>query len=455
MTDPTTLASPSTIDDYQQRKVAVAAALAHHDEPVYLRKGTSSNLFRYGRRQRRTGKAVSLKDFNHTLALDPVAGTLDVEGLTTYQNVVSWCLNKGFLPTVAPELKHITVGGATVGIGIESSGHRHGFVHDGLLEADVLLPGGEVVTCSPDNEYADLFHGLPNSYGTLGYILRARIRVVPAKPFVRLRNHRFDDIGVYLDSMESAAREHRAEFIDGLFYSRQEQYLTLADMIDQPGDLDGIYGRSIFHRTLRERAQMLLRTEDYIFRYDPDWFWNIPETAPYQWFRRLAPRAMRSSGFYNRYVATKYRLMGRLGIEPDRSQEQLIQDWEVPWAKAGELVELALGQVDLQGQPWVALPIRSQGNATLYPLQPNILYFNLGCYCYTKRPREDVDYHYTRLLDAKCFELGGLKMLYSTSFLDQGSFDRLYAGEAYRVLKKRYDPGARAPTLFEKTVLAR
>ena len=31
-----------------------------------------------------------------------------------------------------------------------------------LLEADVLLPGGDIVTCTGDNEHADLFNALPN-----------------------------------------------------------------------------------------------------------------------------------------------------------------------------------------------------------------------------------------------------------------------------------------------------
>ena len=30
-----------------------------------------------------------------------------------------------------------------------------------------------------------------------------------------------------------------------------------------------------------------------------------------------------------------------------------------------------------------------------------------------------MDFYYTRLLDRKCFELGGIKMLYSTTFLDR------------------------------------
>ena len=271
---------------------------------------------------------------------------------------------------------------------------------------------------------------------------------------MRIRNLRFHDVGEYLHAMEEAARSHAAEFIEGLVFASDELYLTLGDFAEEAPYLDDIYGGSIFYKTLRQREEMYLETEDYIFRYDPDWFWNIPETAPYQLFRRLAPRRFRSSGFYNRYVAMKYRLMGALGVRPQSSEEQLIQDWEVPWEQAEALLRLALEEVNLRGQPWVALPILSQGGATLYPLETGKLYFNLGCYCFTPKPREDEDYFYTKLMDRRCFELGGLKMLYSSTFLDEAEFGRLYNGAAYRALKSRYDPKGNAPTLYEKAVLA-
>ena len=151
--------------------------------PLRLKKSTISNLFRYQPRGA-AARRLSLGEFNHVLGIDKATHTVEVEGLTTYETVVRYCLEHGFLPLVAPELKHITVGGATVGIGIESTSYRYGFVHDGLREADVLLPEGTIVTARADNERQDLFDALPNSYGTLGYILRATIALHRAGPYV-------------------------------------------------------------------------------------------------------------------------------------------------------------------------------------------------------------------------------------------------------------------------------
>jgi hypothetical protein len=62
-------------------------------------------------------------------------------------------------------------------------------------------------------------------------------------------------------------------------------------------------------------------------------------------------------------------------------------------------------------------------------------------------------YHYTKVLDEKCFELGGIKMLYSSSFLSESEFDAIYNGAAYKKLKAKYDAGGNAQTLYKKVAL--
>ena len=135
-----------------------------------------------------------------------------------------------------------------------------------------------------------------------------------------------------------------------------------------------------------------------------------------------------------------------------QKNEPLIQDWQVPWEHGKTLVEFALREVELGGRPWAAVPIRTPGSPILYPIKPNTLYFNLGSYCQVDRQPEKGDYYYTKILDRKCFELGGIKMLYSSSFLSRQEFDEIYNGTEYAKLKTKYDPGQSARSLYEKAV---
>ena len=121
-------------------------------------------------------------------------------------------------------------------------------------------------------------------------------------------------------------------------------------------------------------------------------------------------------------------------------------------SSAAELLRFAMTEVNLDGYPWLVVPIRTPAAPTLYPVRPETLYFNLGCYCRVKRAAGKEEHHYTRILDRKCFELGGVKMLYSSTFMDEVEFWRHYNGWAYRGLKAKYDPGGRLPDLYQKCV---
>jgi hypothetical protein len=115
-------------------------------------------------------------------------------------------------------------------------------------------------------------------------------------------------------------------------------------------------------------------------------------------------------------------------------------------------VDFALAQVDLEGRPWAIVPIRTPRSPTLYPIRAKELYLNLGCYCHIRKVPGREPYHATRVLDRKCFELGGIKMLYSSSFVNEPEFDAIYNGPAYRSLKAKYDAHGVFPTLYQKCV---
>src|SRR5579875_1175956 len=217
--------------------------------PVRLAKQTS-NLFR-PRAARGTGVAVN--GLAGVIAVNADARTADVQGMCTYERLVAATLEHQLMPLVVPQLKTITLGGAVTGLGIESSSLWNGLPHESVLEMDVLTGTGDVVLASP-TEHRDLFEAFPNSYGSLGYALRLRIRLEPVSPYVALHHVRFHD----LDDLTSAVRaiaEHgewdgeEVHFVDGVVFTPTESYLSLGRWAThgRPSDYTGkrIYYRSI------------------------------------------------------------------------------------------------------------------------------------------------------------------------------------------------------------------
>ncbi|HET9077614.1 MAG TPA: FAD-binding oxidoreductase, partial [Acidimicrobiales bacterium] len=202
-------------DAYRRRVDGLLAAYRSipPTAPVRLAKKTS-NLFRT--RSAPAGPGLDVSGFDGVIEVDARNRWADVQGMTTYEHLVDALLPYGLMPLVVPELKTITLGGAITGLGIESSSFRNGMPHESVLEMDILTGAGEVLTVDATGEHRDLFHGFPNSYGSLGYALRLRIELEDVRPYVHLRHLRFERTAELLAVLEQvcAAREHGGERVD-------------------------------------------------------------------------------------------------------------------------------------------------------------------------------------------------------------------------------------------------
>jgi len=420
-----------------------------------LRKDTS-NLFRDPAAA--SAHRLDVRDFNHVLEVNRDEQWIDAEGMTTYEDLVAATLARGLLPPVVPELKTITLGGAAAGVGIEASSFRHGLVHESLLEIEVLTGGGRVLTCRPDNAHADLFHGFPNSYGTLGYALKLRTAAVVAKPFVAIARRRFTDAGAYFAALAACCERQvdQVDFIDGVAFGPGDLHLNTGRFVDAaPYVSDYTYER-IFYRSIRERDADYLRTEDFIWRWDTDWFWcskNVGAQIP--WVRRLYGRERLGSRTYQRIMRWNSRWGVTAAIDRLRGghAESVIQDVDIPLAAAAEFLDWFQREVGI-APVWIC-PLRASAAADrfpLYPLRPGALYVNFGFWDVLRRPMRFPPHHFNRLVERKVDALGGIKSLYSDSFYERAEFDRIYGGDAYRALKAKYDPEREFSGLYDKCV---
>lgn len=105
--------------------------------------------------------------------------TVRVEPLATMGQVSATLAKLGWTIAIVPELDDLTVGGLIMGTGVESSSHIYGLFQHICESYELVLADGSVVYCSK-TENVDLFYAVPWSYGTLGFLTAAEIKIVPA-----------------------------------------------------------------------------------------------------------------------------------------------------------------------------------------------------------------------------------------------------------------------------------
>ncbi|HEU5157266.1 MAG TPA: FAD-binding oxidoreductase [Streptosporangiaceae bacterium] len=451
------------------------------DAPVRLAKRTS-NLFRF--RAPAGTPGLDVAGLDRVLRVDRDARTADVQGMTTYEDLVAATLPHGLMPRVVPQLKTITLGGAVTGLGIESSSFRNGLPHESVLEMDIMTGDGEVVTATRDNEHSDLFYGFPNSYGTLGYALRLRIELEPIKPYVWVRHVRFGPSGRDGDSgptgatagaggaggaagdaaraiaeiCSTAAYEgERVDFIDGTVFGPDEIYLTLGTFTDSAPYTSDYTGGKIYYRSIQQRAGDFLTVHDYLWRWDPDWFWcSRAFGVQHPLVRAAWPRRYKRSDVYRRLVAWDRRTQFSARVDRWRAKpprEDVIQDVEVPVERLPEFLDFFHDKVGMT--PVWLCPLIARERWPLYPLHTGELYVNVGFWGTVPLPPGRVPEYHNRLIEREVATLDGHKSLYSTAFYTRDEFWRHYDGPAYRKLKETYDPNGRLLDLYDKCVRGR
>jgi FAD/FMN-containing dehydrogenase len=420
----------------------------------------TTNLFRF--RAPAARAKLSARDLDQVIQVDPATRTCEVQGMTTYETLVDATLPYGLMPYVVPQLKTITIGGAVTGLGIESTSFRDGLPHESVEELEILTGDGRVIVARPEGEHADLFRAFPNSYGTLGYALRLRIKLAPVKPYVRLTHLRFTDADKCLVAMREICESGELDgepidFVDGTYFEPGEQYVTIGKFADRAPYTSDYTGMRIYYQSIRGRTRDWLTVRDYLWRWDTDWFWCSRAFGVQQpLVRSLMPRRWMRSDVYRKLVGLdqRYGLTARIDRWRDQPvQESVIQDVEVPIERGAEFLEVFHDKVGMT--PVWMCPLKAGGDWPLYPLEPGRLYVNFGFWGMVPLPRGQHDGYYNRIVERAVHDLDGHKSLYSTSFYPRDEFWRLYNGDAYWPVKEAYDPGGRLLDLYDKCVRGR
>ena len=438
---------------YPSRRGFLSDQMKSATGSVRLQKNTS-NLFRD--RVDNDTSPLTVKDFNHLLTIDSEADTLTTEGMITYADLVDATLDHGYMPMVVPQLKSITIGGAVAGVGIESTSFRHGLPHETVLEMDVLLSDGSVVTCSPDNEYSDLYYGIPNSYGTLGYVLKLKTPALPVKPYVKLEHTRYHDADEFFADIQKL-RESDIDFLDGSVFQAGEYYLTTGTFCESAPFVSDYTYLDIYYRSIREKETDYLTVKDYVWRWDTDWFWCSKNLYVQNGLmRRIVGKKRLNSMTYTKVM----RWNSKWGLTRTRDRiagfqsESVIQDIDIPIDRAAEFLDFLLKEIGVI-PIWIC-PIGTTEKSARFPLFPlnlHHMYVNFGFWDSVRLSKNTEPGHLNKKIERMTSDLGGIKSLYSDSYFNEDDFWKAYRKDDYWQLKKKYDSEGRFLDLYDKCVL--
>lgn len=119
---------------------------------------------------------LDFRRMNRILSWDPVTGEIQVEPGVTISQLWQYTLEDGWWPAVVPGTSKPTIGGCA-GMNIHGkNAWKEGTIGDHIQEFELLLPSGEMVTCSR-NQNEKLFYSAIGGLGMLGIFVSLKLKL--------------------------------------------------------------------------------------------------------------------------------------------------------------------------------------------------------------------------------------------------------------------------------------
>jgi len=156
---------------------------------------------------------LDLTRMNRILQWNPTTGIIEVEPGVTVRQLWQHIIGDGWWPPVVSGTMFVSMGGA---VGMNFHGKNNfamGPIGDHVLEFDLLLPGGDLLTCSREQN-EDLFRAAIGGFGMLGCFTRIVLRMKKVYSGL-LSVHAFSTRN-FADIIEQfETRRHTADYLVG------------------------------------------------------------------------------------------------------------------------------------------------------------------------------------------------------------------------------------------------
>jgi decaprenylphospho-beta-D-ribofuranose 2-oxidase len=169
--------APSTAELAEPASDSAAAALLRQPRPgsgTVIPRGLGRSYNNAA--QSAGGLVLSTARLNRIVSLDTATGVAVCEAGVSLEQLMVAGLPAGWFVPVSPGTRQVTIGGAIAADVHGKNHHVAGSFASHVLSFDLLLPGGEQVTVTPQGD-PELFWATAGGMGLTGFITRAAVRL--------------------------------------------------------------------------------------------------------------------------------------------------------------------------------------------------------------------------------------------------------------------------------------
>ena len=109
---------------------------------------------------------------------------------------------------------------------------RYGLFQSKCKGYEVVLADASVVWCDKDN-HPELYHAIPWSYGTFGFLTALDIELIPYKPYVKHTYIPVQSLKESVDIIETLSNDSSIDTVEGILYTRERGVVMKGVFVDE------------------------------------------------------------------------------------------------------------------------------------------------------------------------------------------------------------------------------
>ena len=197
---------------------------------------------------------IQTSHLHHILSICPEKMTITCEPSVTMGDITATLLPHQLALLCQVEMESLTIGGLSMGLGMETNSHTVGWFQETVVEFEIVTVSMNTTTTENGTgahtgaarvqvqkvtreSDPDLFYALPHSLGTLGFLVSVTVKMTRTKPYVRMHYIMTKSAQELTETMTKLAegRDAKApQFLEATCYSKHTAVVQCGEMVDEP-----------------------------------------------------------------------------------------------------------------------------------------------------------------------------------------------------------------------------
>lgn len=242
---------------------------------------------------------IDVSHLDHILEIDEANLTITCEPGVNMGDITNVLLPRMLALLCQVEMEALTIGGLSVGLGMETNSHVIGWFQETIVQFEIVTgespPRVLKVTRESD---PDLFYSLPHSVGTLGFLTSVKVQLARTKPFVRMKyimTKSAQELCNTMTKLGEGIDEKTPQFLEATAYSKDTAVIQCGEMCDAPraGDRKLINRVNLWYKPFyfkhlqhlleegHDTYEEIIPLKHYYHRFTRSIFWEIEYMIPF------------------------------------------------------------------------------------------------------------------------------------------------------------------------------